>query len=94
MVRWTDLIGVAGFALVIVSTTLLFPSSAEQINWKYMLGGIAVWLLGFVSVVGWVLLRFSVRPFKEGPPPLLTWSIRPRKRKETSRTNDRSTRAA
>jgi uncharacterized membrane protein len=60
MVRWTDLIGIAGFALVIVSTMLLFPSSAEHTNWKYMLGGTAVWLLGFMSVVGSVFLRFSV----------------------------------
>ena len=67
MIRWTDLIGVAGSALVILSTFLLFPDSAERMNWKYWLGGIALWFVGFASVLVWLLLRWSIRYSKEGP---------------------------
>ena len=94
MVRWADFFGVAGFALVVVSTWFLFPDSAEHVHWKNMLAGTLLWVLGFVSVVSWILLRFSVRNFREGPPPLLIWSLRPRKRKDASGPNDRNTRAA
>lgn len=76
MIRWTDLIGVAGYAMVVLSTLLLFPDSAARMNWKYWLAGIALWFLGFASVVGWLLLRWSVRQLKDGPPPLLVWSVR------------------
>ena len=76
MIKWIDLIGVGGFAAVILSTLLLFPGSAEGMNWKHWLAGLAVWLLGFNSVVGWLLLRWSVRQSKDGPPPLLVWSGR------------------
>jgi len=76
MIRWTDLIGVAGSAMVILSSVLLFPDSAERVNWKYWLGGIALWFVGFASVVGWLLSCWSVRYSKEGPPPLLVWSVR------------------
>jgi hypothetical protein len=62
MIRWTDLIGVAGYAMVLLSTLLLFPDSAEHMNWKYWLAGLSLWFLGFASVVGWLLLRWSVRP--------------------------------
>lgn len=58
MLRWTDLIGFAGFALVVVGTQFLFPSSVERMNWHYMLRGFALWAAGFASVVGWLLLRF------------------------------------
>jgi hypothetical protein len=75
MVRWIDLIGVAGFAMVIVSTLLLFPRSAEGMNWNHWLAGLALWFLGFNSVVGWLLLRWSVRQNKNGPAPLLVWSV-------------------
>ena len=58
MLRWIDLIGFAGFALVVLGTLFLFPSSAEGMNWHYMLGGFASWAVGFASVVGWIFLRF------------------------------------
>jgi hypothetical protein len=76
MIRWTDLIGVAGFAMVVLSTLLLFPGSADRMNWKFWLAGLSLWFLGFASVVGWLLLRWSVRQSKDGPPPLLVWSAR------------------
>lgn len=76
MLRWIDLIGLGGFAAVVLSTLLLFPGSAEPMNWMHWLAGLALWLLGFNSVVIWLLLRWSVRPFKDGPPPLLVWSVR------------------
>jgi len=76
MIRWTDLIGIAGFAMVVLSTLLLFPDSAEHMNWKYWLPGLLLWFLGFASVLGWLLLRWSVRQSKAGPPPLLVWSAR------------------
>jgi hypothetical protein len=76
MLRWIDLIGIAGFAMVVLSTLLLFPSSAELMTWKYWLEGLALWLVGFNSVVGWVLLRWSIRPSKNAPRPLLVWSLR------------------
>jgi uncharacterized SAM-binding protein YcdF (DUF218 family) len=79
MIRWTDLIGLAGFGMVVLSTLLLFPDSGEHMTWEYWLGGLALWLAGFASVVGWLLLRWSVRYSKEGPLPLLVWSIRPSK---------------
>ena len=88
MIRWIDLIGVAGFAMVVLSTLLLFPGSAEPMNWKHWLAGLALWLLGFNSVVGWLLLRWSVRQSKNGPPPLLVWSVGDSKgRKGASRIN-------
>ena len=86
MIRWTDLIGVAGYAMVVLSTLLLFPDSAERMNWKYWLAGLSLWLLGFASVVGWLLLRWSVRQSKDGPPPLLVWSAR--QSQETEVTSD------
>jgi hypothetical protein len=98
MIRWVDLIGVAGFAMVLLSTLLLFPGSTEGMNWKHWLEGLALWLLGFNSVVGWLLLRWSVRQSKDGPPPLLIWSVRqPREReitRETSGSHLRKKRAA
>jgi hypothetical protein len=48
--RWTDLIGVAGYAMVVLSTRLLFPDSAERMNWKYWLARLSLWFLGFVSL--------------------------------------------
>ena len=65
MIRWVDLIGLAGLALVVFGALLLFPSSQDNLNWKYMLGGALLWLVGFASVVGWLLLRWSVRPSPE-----------------------------
>lgn len=58
MLRWTDLVGLAGFALVFLGTLYLFPRSADRMDWRYMLGGFALWAAGFASVVGWILLRF------------------------------------
>lgn len=57
MIRWTDLIGLAGFAVVILGTLFLFPNSEDRMHWHYMLGGLALWVVGFASVVGWILLR-------------------------------------
>ena len=76
MIRWTNLIGLAGFVTVVLSTLFLFPDSAEGMDWKYGLAGLALWFLGFAAVGGWLLLRWSVRHFKDGPPPLLVWSVR------------------
>ena len=59
MIRWTDLIGFAGFASVLLGTQWLFPvSSVDPINWYRELSGLALCLAGFASVVGWILLRF------------------------------------
>jgi hypothetical protein len=65
MIRWTDLIGFAGFILVLLSTQLLFPGSGDSMNWPHMLGGLALWFAGFASVVGSILLHFS----RAGSPP-------------------------
>jgi hypothetical protein len=83
MIRWIDVIGLAGFGMVIVSTLLLFPGSAEPMNWKHWLAGLALWFLGFNSVVGWLLLRWS-RQSKNGPAPLLVWSVGDSKAKGAS----------
>ena len=59
MIRWTDLVGFAGFTLVLLGADWLFPVSSEDpINWHRELSGLALWLAGFTSVVGWILLRF------------------------------------
>ena len=84
MIRWTDLIGLAGYAMVVLSTLLLFPDSAERMNWKYWLAGLSLWLLGFASVVGWLFLCWSVRRFKDGPSPLLVWSARQSQEREVT----------
>lgn len=76
MFRWTDVIGVAGFAMVVLSTLLLFPGSAERMNWKFWLPGLSLWFLGFASVAGWLFLRWSVRQAKDEPPPRLVASAR------------------
>ena len=62
MMRWIDVIGFAGFAMVVLGTLLLFPSSVDLMNWEYMLAGLALWLAGFAFVIGWLLLRWSVQP--------------------------------
>lgn len=84
MLRWMDLIGIAGFAMVVLSTFLLFPRSADRMTWKYWLEGLALWLVGFNSVVAWLLLRWSVKQSKTGPPPLLVWSLPHWKQRETT----------
>jgi hypothetical protein len=76
MIRWTDAVGLAGIAFVVLSIHLLFPDSAERMNWGYWLGGLLLWLVGVISVVGWLLVRWSVRNSKDAPPPLLVWSFR------------------
>lgn len=75
MIRWTDTIGVAGIAFVILSVRLLFPN-AEHMNWWYWVVGLALWLAGVIAVVGWLLVRWSIRSSKDAPPPLLVWSLR------------------
>jgi hypothetical protein len=82
MLRWIDIIGIAGFAMVVLSTSLLFPRSADRMTWKYWLEGLALWVVGFNSVIAWLLMRWSVRQSKTGPPPLLLWSLRHRKQRE------------
>jgi hypothetical protein len=69
MIRRIDLIGLAGFATAVVAILLLFPGSPEHMNWKYLLGGLALWFAGVASVVGWLFLRWSVRrPIEKQPP--------------------------
>jgi hypothetical protein len=48
--------------MVVLSTLLLFPDSAEPMNSKYWLAGLSLWLLGVATVVDWLLLRWPVRP--------------------------------
>jgi hypothetical protein len=84
MIRWIDVIGLAGFAMVVLSTLLLFPGSAEPMNWKHWLAGLALWLLGFNSVVGWLLWHWSARQSRDGPPPLLIWSVRQSQERESA----------
>ena len=62
MVRWVDLVGLVGFAMVVLSTMYLFPDSEEGMNWTPLLGGITLWIAGFASVVGWIWSRWSLRP--------------------------------
>jgi hypothetical protein len=62
MMRWIDVMGFAGLAMVVLGTLLLFPSSAEHMNWGYELAGMTLWFAGVASVVGWLLLRWSIRP--------------------------------
>jgi hypothetical protein len=76
MIRWTDLIGVAGLVLVITSLVLFSPASLPGNEWTYWLGVFSVWLLGFVAIVGWVLTRWSVRHSKDKQAPLLIWTRR------------------
>jgi len=59
MIRWTDLIGVIGFAMSILGTLLLFSTSGDLMHWDYRVGGLALWLAGFGAVVGWLVLRWS-----------------------------------
>jgi hypothetical protein len=73
MIRWIDLIGICGFGAVIYSFSLLFGDSEGFRTLAYWLGGVALWLVGFASLIGWVLLRWSVQHSKNGPDPLLTW---------------------
>jgi uncharacterized membrane protein len=62
MIRWTDLIGFAGFALVVIGTLLLFSRSVEDVSWGVRAGGLALWFAGFGFVVGWLLLRWRKSP--------------------------------
>jgi hypothetical protein len=68
MIRWTDLIGFAGLAMTVLGTLLLFPGSIDRMDWKYLLAGLAFWVAGFASMVGWLLLRWSARRPREGSP--------------------------
>jgi uncharacterized SAM-binding protein YcdF (DUF218 family) len=74
MKRCIDLIGIAGFVILGISTLLLFPRSAEQMTWMYWLAGLVLWFMAFVFLVGWLILRWSIRQSREGPQPLLVWS--------------------
>ncbi len=57
--RWTDFMGLIGLALLVMGLVFLFPKSVDQVNWSYRLGGAALWLVGFVAIVGSILARFS-----------------------------------
>ncbi len=74
MVRWTDLIGVAGVVLVITSFVLFSPASPPSDEWMYWLGVSALWGLGFVAIVGWLLTRWSIRDSKGDHAPPLIWT--------------------
>jgi hypothetical protein len=78
MIRSTDLIGVAGFVLVITASVLFFPQAPPSNEWTYWLGVFSVWLLGFVTIIGWVLTRWSVRRSKDNQAPHLIWKRRQR----------------
>ena len=78
MIRWTDLIGVTGLALVITSFVLFTPASPQSDEWMYWLGVSALWGLGFAAIVGWLLTRWSVRCSKDNQAPLLIWTRRQR----------------
>ena len=90
MIRWIDLIGLAGFAIVVFATQLLFPGSAERMNWKDWLGGAALWFAGFAAVVGWLLLRWSVRPLQERRLATPIWPLRKSQPKEVTFTMKKS----
>lgn len=75
MIRWTDLIGLAGFVLVVLSTLWLFPDSTTDMGWVHWLAGIVLWLVGFASVVGWIWSRWLARK-PEGKSPLSSAEIR------------------
>lgn len=74
MLRWLDVIGFAGTALVVLGTLFLFPSSADRMTWVYGLEGLVLWCAGFASVVGWLLLRWSAPPRSsvQKPPTIIT----------------------
>ena len=57
--RCQDVIVVAGLCMVLLGTLLMFPAWADRMSWKFMLGGFALWLVGFVAVIAWLLWRWS-----------------------------------
>lgn len=71
--RWQDVFGFAGLALVILGTVLMFPSSTQGMRLSYLLGGSILWLAGFATVTGWVIWRWStsqlVREERNACPP-------------------------
>lgn len=75
MKRCIDLIGIAGFILLVISTLFLFPHSVEKMTWIYWLEGLVLWVVGLVMMVGWLILRWSIPHRRGSPPPLLVWSI-------------------
>jgi membrane-bound ClpP family serine protease len=75
MKRCIDIIGIAGFVILVISTLLLFPHSAEKMTWTYWLEGLVLWFVGFAMLVGWLLLRWSIPQRRGGPPPLVVWSV-------------------
>ncbi len=82
MIRCIDLIGIAGYVILVVSTLLLFPRSAEQMTWPYWLAGLVLWFVACVLLMGWLILRWSVPHSRKGQPPLLVWSTKRSKNKE------------
>ena len=56
--QWQDVFGLAGLALVILGTGLMFPSSTHSMRLSYLLGGSIVWLAGFATVTGWIAWRW------------------------------------
>ncbi len=57
--RWTDFLGLVGLAMLVTGLLFLFPKSVAEVNWSYRLGGAALWLVGFISIVSAILVRFS-----------------------------------
>lgn len=64
--RWTDLMGVVGLALLVMGLLFLFPKSVDRVNWTYRIGGAALWLVGFVAIVSSILARFSKSQSRKG----------------------------
>lgn len=58
--RWQDVFGFAGLALVVLGTVLMFPSSTYGMRWAYLLGGSLIWVVGFTMVTGWLAWRWSI----------------------------------
>jgi uncharacterized membrane protein len=64
--RWTDLVGLAGLALLVMGLLFLFPKSVDRVNWMYRTGGAALWLVGFVAIIGSIVARFSKSQSSKG----------------------------
>lgn len=55
--RWIDLIGLAGWGLLVAGVLVAFSTSAQRSTWFLLVVGGAMWAVGFVSIVGWLLMR-------------------------------------
>lgn len=57
--RRIDVIGLSGAAMWVAGVFLVFPASAERMDWESWLGGFILWSAGFACVVIWLLSRWS-----------------------------------